>query len=157
MRRFPHLAIVLCLVMSLARLAGQTTTGSIVGTVNDPSGAVISGANITVTNMDTGIAVKAASDSTGNYVVTPLAIGRYSVTVEAAGFKKSVRTDITVNVQDRVRVDIALEVGAVTDTVEVAAAAPLLQTDTSYLGQVVESQRIVDLPLNGRYFTRLAV
>jgi len=79
------------------------------------------------------------------------------VTVEAAGFKKSVRSDITVNVQDRVRVDAALEVGAVTDTVEAAAAAPLLQTDTSYLGQVVDSQRIVDLPLNGRYFTRLAV
>src|SRR5439155_1018198 len=84
-------------------------------------GAVISGANITVNNMDTGIAVKAASDSTGNYVVTPLSVGRYSVTAEAAGFKKSVRTDITVNVQDRVRVDVALEVGAVTDTVKVQA------------------------------------
>jgi hypothetical protein len=157
MRRFDLLTVVLGLVMSLARLGGQTTTGSIVGTVTDPSGAVISGASLTVTNVDTGIAVKATSDATGNYVVTPLSIGRYSVTVEAPGFKRSVRTDITVNVQDRVRVDAALEVGAVTDTVEVAAAAPLLQTDTSYLGQVVESQRIVDLPLNGRYFSRLAI
>src|SRR5882724_3260961 len=157
MRRFHLLAIVLCLITSLTRLGGQTTTGSIVGTVSDPTGAVISAANITVTNINTGIAVKTTSDSTGNYVVTPLSVGRYSVTVEAAGFKKSVRTDITVNVQDRVRVDVALEVGAVTDTVEVTASAPLLQTDTSYLGQVVESQRIVDLPLNGRYFTRLAV
>src|SRR6266480_5953338 len=157
MRRFHVLAIVFSLITALARMGAQTTTGSIVGTVSDPSGAVISGANITVNNMDTGIAVKAASDSTGNYVVTPLSVGRYSVTAEAAGFKKSVRTDITVNVQDRVRVDVALEVGAVTDTVEVQASAPLLQTDTSYLGQVVESQRIVDLPLNGRYFSRLAI
>ncbi|PYT24892.1 MAG: TonB-dependent receptor [Acidobacteria bacterium] len=151
------LALWLCLFAFLAPLSAQTTTGSIVGTVTDPSGAVIAGATVTVTNMDTGIAVKTPSDSTGNYVATPLPVGRYSVTVEAAGFKKSVRSDITVNVQDRVRVDAALEVGAVTDTVEVAAAAPLLQTDTSYLGQVVGSQEIVDLPLNGRYFTRLAV
>src|SRR5436190_6265592 len=157
MRRFHVLAIVFSLITALARMGAQTTTGSIVGTVSDPSGAVISGANITVANIDTGIAVKAMTDSTGNYVVTPLAVGRYSVTVEAAGFKKSVRTDITVNVQDRVRVDVPLEVGAVTDTVEVQASAPLLQTDTSYLGQVVESQRIVDLPLNGRYFSRLAI
>ena len=131
MHRFRFLALVFCLVTVLTRLGGQTTTGSIVGTVSDPSGAVISGANITVNNMDTGIAVKAASDSTGNYVVTPLSVGRYSVTAEAAGFKKSVRTDITVNVQDRVRVDVALEVGAVTDTVEVQASAPLLQTEVA--------------------------
>src|SRR5260370_37995328 len=104
----------------------------------DASGGVIAGASITITNMDTGIAVKTTTDNTGTYVVTPLRVGRYSVAVEAAGFKKSVRSDITVNVQDRVRVDAALEVGAVTDTVEVQASAPLLQTDTSYLGQVVE-------------------
>lgn len=155
MRTF-HVLVVLLSITAIT-LNAQTTTGSIVGTVTDPSGSVIAGASITVTNTGTGIAVRTSTDSAGNYVVTPLAVGRYSVTIEAAGFKKSVRTDITVNVQDRVRVDGALEVGAVTDTVEVAAAAPLLQTDTSYLGQVVESQRIVDLPLNGRYFSRLAV
>src|SRR5262249_39138067 len=129
----------------------------IVGSVTDPSGGVIAGAAITVTNMDTNIAVKATTDSSGNYVVSPLNVGRYAVTVEATGFKRSHRTDIILNVQDRIRVDAALEVGSVTDTVEVAAAAPQLESDTSYLGQVVESQRIVDLPLNGRVFTRLAV
>jgi len=75
MRRFHLLAIVLCLITSLTRLGGQTTTGSIVGTVSDPTGAVISAANITVTNINTGIAVKTTSDSTGNYVVTPLSVG----------------------------------------------------------------------------------
>jgi acyl-coenzyme A thioesterase PaaI-like protein len=155
MTRYLVFGLLLCVVA--IPLAAQTTTGSIVGTISDPSGAVIGGATVTVANMGTGIAVKTTTDNGGNYVVTPLQVGLYSVTVEAAGFKKSVRSDITVNVQDRVRVDAALEVGAVTDTVEVQAAAPLLQTDTSYLGQVVESQRIVDLPLNGRYFSRLAI
>src|SRR5215467_5432088 len=146
-----------CLIVSLAPLAAQTTTGSIVGIVTDPSGATIGAAAVTLTSLDTGIATRTITDSTGNYVGTPLRIGRYSVGVEASGFKMSLRTDITVNVQDRVRVDVALQVGPFTDTVEVVAAAPPLQTDTSYLGQVVESQRIVDLPLNGRYFTRLVV
>ncbi len=157
MQRLHVAGILLCLMFSLAPLDAQTTSGAIVGTVTDPSGAVIGGASITVTNVDTSISVKATTDASGDYVVTPLPIGRYSVTVEASGFKKSVRSDITLNVQDRVRVDAKLEVGAVTDTVEVAAAAPMLETDTSYLGQVVDSQRIEDLPLNGRYFTRLAV
>ena len=138
-------------------LGAQTTSGEIVGTVTDATGGVVAGATITVTNMDTGISVKATTDTSGNYVVTSLGIGRYSVSVEATGFKKSLHNDLTLNVQDRLRVDAALEVGSVNDTVEVAASAPLLETDTSSLGQVVDSQRIVDLPLNGRYFTRLAV
>jgi hypothetical protein len=107
--------------------------------------------------MDTNIAVKATTNASGDYVVTALGVGRYSVTVEASGFKKSLRNDITLNVQDRLRMDAAIELGSVNDVVEVAAAAPILDTDTSYLGDVVEAQRIVDLPLNGRFFTRLAV
>jgi len=157
MRTFHFAGLLLCLVILLAPLCAQTTSGAIVGSVTDPSGAVIGGASITVTNVDTGISVKATTDSSGEYVVTPLSVGHYSVAVEATGFKRSVRTDITLNVQDRLRVDAKLEVGAVTDTVEVQAAAPQLETDTSYLGEVVDSQRIVDLPLNGRFFTRLAV
>ena len=135
----------------------QTTTGSIIGTVVDPSHAAVSSAAVTVTNVDTGIATKTVTDSSGNYVVTPLPVGHYSVTVEAPGFKKSVNAGITLNVQDRIGVNVVLEVGQVSETVEVTAAAPKLQTDTSYLGQVVDSQQIMDLPLNGRFFTRLAV
>jgi len=157
MRTLGVFGLLVCLLGSFVAANAQTTAGSVVGTVTDPSGAVIAAASITVTNVETGIATKTVTDSSGNYVVTPLPVGRYSVTVEASGFKKSVRSDITLNVQDRLRVDVALEVGAVTDTVEVQAAAPVLETDTSYLGQVVDSKRIVDLPLNGRFFTRLAV
>ncbi len=115
------------------------------------------GATVTITNVDTGGTTKTTTDSSGNYVVTPLPVGHYSVTVEAQGFKKSVSGGITLNVQDRLGVNVVLEVGQLTETVEVVGAAPALQTDTSYLGQVVESQKIVDLPLNGRFFTRLAV
>ncbi len=148
--------IVFLCVAGLPALA-QTTTGSIVGTVTDKTGAVVPGASVTITNVDTGITTKTSTDNSGNYVVTPLPVGHYSVTVEAQGFKKSVSGGITLNVQDRIGVNVTLEVGQVTETVEVVGAAPALQTDTSYLGQVVESQKIVDLPLNGRFFTRLAV
>ena len=157
MRKTRLLGLLFCFTCCVLSLRAQTTEGSILGTITDPSGAVIAGAVVTVTNVDTTISEKAVTDATGAYVLTNLHIGRYSVTVEATGFKRSVRSDIVVNVQDRIRVDVALEVGSVSDTVEVAAAAPMLETDTSYLGQVVEGQRIVDLPLNGRFFTRLAV
>ena len=148
-----------CLFLMLVWLpaAAQTTTGSIVGKVTDPTGGVVPNAAVTVTNVDTGISTKTATDSSGNYAVTPLPVGNYSVTVEATGFKKSVNSGITLNVQDRIGVNVTLEVGQVSETVEVTGAAPRLETDTSYLGQVVDSQKIVDLPLNGRFFTRLAV
>jgi hypothetical protein len=144
-------------LLALSVTWAQTTTGSIVGTVTDTSGASVANATVTITNVDTGITNKTITTASGDYVVTPLPVGHYSVTVEAAGFKKSVNGGITLNVQDRIGVNVVLEVGQITETVEVVGAAPSLQTDTSYLGQVVDSQKIVDLPLNGRFFTRLAV
>jgi Carboxypeptidase regulatory-like domain/TonB dependent receptor len=139
------------------RLASQSTTGSIAGTVTDPSGAVIPNATVVVTDLGTNIETRTVTDQSGSYVVTPLAIGRYSVAIEAKGFKRFIDSGITVNVQDRLRVDAVLQIGQAADSIQVEAAAPLLEADTSTLGQVVDSQRIVDLPLNGRFFTRLAV
>ncbi|HJZ95641.1 MAG TPA: carboxypeptidase-like regulatory domain-containing protein, partial [Candidatus Solibacter sp.] len=147
-----------CLLTIPLIAPAQTTTGSIVGTVTDPSGGAVPGAAVTVTNDGTGITViRLTTDSTGTYVATALPPGRYSITVEAPGFKKSANPGINLSVQDRLAVNVSLEVGQVTETVEVASAAQQLQTDSSYLGQVVEAQRIVDLPLNGRFFTRLAM
>jgi hypothetical protein len=157
MRKISFRHVMALYFFSFAPLVAQTTTGSIVGTVTDVSSAAVPGASVTVTNVDTNTTTKTPTDSSGNYVVTPLPVGNYSVAVEAQGFKRSVRSGIPVNVQDRVGVNFVLEVGQLTETVEVAASAPALQTDTSYLGQVVDSQKIVDLPLNGRFFTRLAV
>ena len=110
--------------------SAQTTAGSIIGTVVDPTRAVVSNASVTVTNIDTGIATKTVTDSSGNYVVTPLPVGHYTVTVDAPGFKKSVSAGITLNVQDRIGVNIALEVGQLSETVEVTGAEPKLQDDT---------------------------
>jgi carboxypeptidase family protein/TonB-dependent receptor-like protein len=148
------LAVVLSLPICMI---AQTTTGEIVGAVTDTSNSGVPAAIVTVTNVATNIVAKFTSDATGNYVATPLLIGRYSVAVEAKGFKKSIVPSVSVNVQDRIRVDFQLQVGELAETVQVQSAAPLLEADTSSLGQVVDSQRIVDLPLNGRFFTRLAV
>src|SRR5437867_8675506 len=120
----PKLCRLLVSVIALAYLSAllisaQTTTGSIVGKVSDPTGAVVPNAPVTVTNTDTGISTKTTTDSSGNYVVTPLPVGRYSVAVEAQGFKKSVNSGITLNVQDRIGVNVILEVGQISETVEV--------------------------------------
>ncbi len=128
------------------------------GVVTDPSGNTVLGAEVTVTNEETAIAViRMTTDSSGNYVATALSPGRYSVSVKSAGFKVFVSAGIIVNVQDRIAVNVPMEVGQLSETVEVVGAAQALQTDSSYLGQVVDSQRIVDLPLNGRFFTQLAL
>src|SRR5437899_5718750 len=145
------------LLMMCVPAMAQTTSGSIVGKVTDPTGGVVAAAAVSVININSSIDTKSSSDGSGNFVVTPLPVGSYTVTVEAPGFKKWSSSGITLNVQDRIGLNVVLEVGQVTETVEVVGAAPALQTDTSYLGQVVDSQRIVDLPLNGRFFTRLAV
>jgi hypothetical protein len=150
------LSISVFLALCVFALA-QTNTGAIVGTVTDTSSAVVPNAKVTVRNMDTNLTVKTTTDGSGNFVVTPVLVGRYSVSVEASGFKAEVRSGVTVDVQARVRADFVLQVGAVAETVEVRAANPLLQTDSSYVGQVMDTERIDDLPLNGRYLTRLAV
>jgi hypothetical protein len=150
-------SIAFSLALTVPSGMAQTTTGSIIGLVTDTTGSAVPKAAVTVTRVDTGIATKTTTDISGNYVVTPLQPGPYSVTVEAQGFKKSVSAGIALNVQDRLAVNVTLEVGQITETVEVQGVAAPLQTDTSYLGQVVDSQKIVDLPLNGRFFTRLAV
>ena len=154
---FRLFSIAFGLALTVLSALAQTTTGSIVGLVTDSTGAAVPNASVTVTRVDTGNATKTTTNISGNYVVTPLQPGPYSVTVEAQGFKKSVSAGITLNVQDRLPVNVTLEVGQITETVEVQGTAAPLQTDTSYLGQVVDSQKIVDLPLNGRVFTRLAV
>lgn len=137
-------------------IMSQTTTGSIVGTVTDPNGAAVVQAPVTVVNMGSSTGYKLSTDGAGTYVATSLPVGKYSVAVQSAGFKRAVSSNIVVNVQDRVRLDFHLKLGDTTQSVEVADSAPLLQTDNSYLSQVVGSKPISDLPLNGRYFQRLA-
>jgi hypothetical protein len=135
----------------------QKDTGTIVGVVHDPSGAVVSGAKITVADVERGQNFTAATNESGEYVAGPLHVGRYVVTVEHVGFKKAVSSPVDLSVQDRVAVNVILQVGQVTERVVVTGTAPLLQTETSELGQVVDSQRVANLPLNGRNFAQLAL
>jgi hypothetical protein len=135
---------------------GQADTATIVGTVRDSSGAVIVGGTITVTETDTSTKIVARTDSTGNYVVTPLRIGNYTVAVEAPGFKTETHSGIVLQVQDRLRVDFTMQVGSVNEAVNVQESVPVIETETSALGDVVASQQITDMPLNGRDYTQLA-
>lgn len=153
----PHLVRLLSvfLLVSLCPMQAQQDSGAILGTVFDPGGAVVPGVAVRVINVATNIATAITTDQNGEFVATPLRIGTYRVEAEAAGFKKTVRDGIDLRVQDRLRIDLNLQVGEVTETVEVPGFAPLLQTQTSSVGQVVETKTIVDLPLNGRSYLQL--
>ena len=134
----------------------QVDVGSISGTITDSSGAAISGARVTLTNEDTGIVLTTDSTSSGGYSFAPVKIGRYAVSAEFAGFRTVRQNNVTVDVQQKVVVDITLAPGASRETITVDAAPPVLQTQDAAVGQVIESQAINALPLNGRNFTFLA-
>ena len=145
------LLIGVCAVSLLAAPAGV-----IIGTVRDSSGAVIVGAQVTATHAETNRSRTVTTDSSGNFVLPALPLGAYSVEVTQAGFKQAVTTGIVLQVDQQARVDFEMEVGDTSVSIEVVADAALLVTDTSAVGQVVDNQKIIDLPLNGRNFTQLA-
>ncbi len=149
------LPLSICFSCALA-VYGQVDTGTILGTVHDNTGAVISGARVTVRDEGTSRSQSNTTSSSGEYVFTPLKIGKYTIEVENAGFKKERRTGITVNIQQQVVADFSLSVGDVTNEIEVTAAVPLLQTESGSVGHVIEGKTINDLPLNGRNYTFLA-
>ena len=151
------LAGIMSLVLGcMTPAAAQVASGSIVGAVRDASAAVVVGATVTIRNTETGIARVVKSNSQGEYVVTQLLPGAYTVTVEREGFKKAVQPAFKLDVNQTTRVDITLAVGSVNQSVEVSAAEPLVESQTSSLGQVVEESRVHALPLNGRDFVELA-
>jgi hypothetical protein len=144
---------VLCLGISVT---AQVDTGTIQGTVKDPSGAVVPKARVTLTNKGTGVSLSQEADSDGRYIFTPLKTGLYQVEAEVSGFKKGLRSNIELNIQQQLVVDFTLETGNINQTVEVTAEAPLLQTAESSVGQSVSGKTINNLPLNGRDWTYLA-
>jgi len=148
-------AIATSLVTSVG-LHAQADTGSIQGTIKDQSGAVIPGAEVTLTNEGTNLSVTLTSGADGTYTFSPVKIGVYSVSAVAQGFAKAVQTHLTLDLQQQLVVDLTLKPGAVTQTIEVTGAAPALQTQNASVGQVVDSRAVNDLPLNGRNFTFLA-
>jgi hypothetical protein len=134
----------------------QVDTGAVLGTIKDSSGAVVPGAKVTLTNEGTSLSDNTTAGPDGAYIFTPVKIGAYTVTAEFQGFKKEIRPHIVVNVQDHVLVDFTLVPGSTTQSVEVTAAAPLLQTADASVGQLVGAKQINNLPLNGRNYVFLA-
>ena len=156
-RRLSAFAFVLFLLCLLAApLRAQLSSGSILGAVTDAGGAVIPGVVVTVANPSINLSRTVVTNEDGNFRVDQLPVGTYTVTLEKAGFRKEVRSNVRVDIDQRVRMDAALTTGAVSETVNVTADASLLQRDDSALGQVVEERKIVTLPLNGRNFSQLA-
>ena len=134
----------------------QGQFGQITGVIADPSGSGIVGANVTVSNQQTGVQIKSVTNSDGNYTVTSLVPGVYQVVASKAGFQSLTQTGIQLDVSQTARIDITLQLGQVNQQVEVKASGVLLQTESAAIGNVVPQSGVVDLPLNGRNYLQLA-
>ena len=146
----------LSLWMLLCAWASAQTSGTISGYIKDPTGSVVPNVKVTVTNEGTGATRSATSDDSGFYQVLALISGVYTIEAEAQGFKKFRNTGVVLTSTSNVRADIALEVGQVTEAVEVSAQAALIDTRSSQTSATIDDRRIVDLPLHGRNVFSLA-
>lgn len=149
--------VLLALALLPAAVYSQVGTAELAGSVIDSTGAAVPAAAIKITNKSTGVSRDIMSDANGSYVLTPLQPGVYTITIEKSGFRKLVENNLELQVDQRARLDFTLQVGQVTETLEVAAAAPLLESQSSSIGSVVSQQQVNELPLNGRNFVQLAI
>jgi len=157
LRNWRPLAATLLVALAGIPAAAQKDTGSIAGLVKDASNAVVDGAKVTVTDLDRGTKIVTTTNAQGEYVAGPLKVGRYQVTIEKIGFKKAVAGPVTIDVQERAAVDVALQVGSISESMTITSTSPQLETETSGLGQVQDSHTIETLPLNGRNYAQLAL
>jgi hypothetical protein len=156
LRQLTVLVVVLCGIGAfVSQLSAQSFYGSVVGTVLDNSGAIVPGATITITNKATNEKHTTTSNGTGEFTFVNLVPATYSIQVEMANFKRYVRDAVAVAVNTTSRVEAKLEVGAITETVEVNTAQVLLQTDSGTVSNKVEAQQVQELPLNGRNMMQL--
>ena len=142
--------ILLMLLGAATVMQAQQGRGTIVGTVTDASGAAVPGANIIITNIETNQTFMTTSGEDGNFTTPPLPIGNYTVTSELKGFKRALRSGITLQVDQKAQIDVLMETGEVSEQVEVISQVPLVDTNSATVGKVIENRRVVDLPLNGR-------
>jgi hypothetical protein len=148
-----------CLIFALAgvNVFAQQITGSIRGTVQDPSGAVVQQATVTAKQTETGLTRTATTDHTGAYVLLELPVGHYQLQVEAKGFQTYIQQGITLNVNETATIPVHLDVGAESQQVQVVADAQLIQGTVTSLGKTVSGREVLDLPLDGRNFTQLGL
>ena len=139
----------------VSSLRAQEVNATVVGTVRDASGSVIPKVNVSVRNVATNITHTTASNSVGDYTVGSLIPGEYSITAEFQGFKTEVFTGIVLEVNQTARIDITMQPGMVAQHVEVTGLAPVINTENPEIGAVIEENRVLDLPLNGRNFMEL--
>ena len=147
--------LVVLILLAAAPSFSQATTAQLNGKITDPSGAAVPGASVTVTNVETALTRQTESNDQGNYAAPMLPPGNYRINVVKTGFKPVARTGIQLAVDQNARIDVALEIGSVAETVEVVAATPLIAQDSSALGQVIDNTKIANIPLNGRSPFRL--
>ena len=137
-------------LLTIAPLHSQTTFASITGIVTDSTGSVVPSAQVVATNVETNIAVQAASNESGNYTIAQLQLGSYTVRVNAPGFKGFVATNVTLASRDIRRVDVSLEVGTVDSSIQVTAEAALIETETARISDTKDAYLMKTLPLNTR-------
>jgi hypothetical protein len=145
--------VVLALAYPAGRVLGQAVFGSIVGSVTDSSGAIVPGAKVTITDVGKGVNFETTSNDSGNYEQQHLIVGTYRVRVEAQGFQAYVQEGVVVNADASTQVNAVLQLGAVTQTVEVTAAVPILQTERTDVAQTFSERQVEDLPIYNRNFT----
>lgn len=143
------LAFGFLLLLSSAVAIAQVTTADLVGTIRDSSGGVVPGVTVTLTNQATGVSRSATTGDEGNYIFTSLQPGTYTLAAEATGFSRVERTGVQLQVNQRAQVDLTLAVGR-GETIVIEGTAPLLETQSSVLGSVIQERQVQDLPLNGR-------
>ena len=146
----------LMIFMALPAYA-QFETATVLGTVRDPNGAVLQGAKVTLKNNATGITATTQTDSNGDYLFPSVKIGLYRLTVELQGFSTGAVEQVNVTVEARQRVDVTLQVGTTTEVVTITDQAPLLETESSSKGQVINEKQMVNLPILGRTYSSLAL
>src|SRR5262245_54008008 len=142
--------------ISMRPACPQTTYGAVVGTALDNSGSVVVGAKVTVANQNTGETYSRLTNDVGTYSFPTLIPGVYQIRAEMTGFRPIEIRDIVLQVNQTARFDLNMEIGQVTENVQVVASAPVLAQDTSDVGQVINGRQIVELPLNGRNYMQLA-
>jgi hypothetical protein len=157
MKHLTFVRFFLAVVVFAAGTTAFSQTAQVTGRISDQSGAVIPGAQISVTNPKTGLTRDSVSNNDGYFTIPLLPPGEYRIAVKKDGFKPVVRPDVVLNVEQVARLDFTLEAGAVSDTVTITSDAPIMNTETSSVGQVVDNKTVVTLPLNGRNYAQLAV
>src|ERR1700680_4434904 len=149
--------LLISLILGACLVSAQVTTGTISGIVQDPSGAAIAGAEVTIKNVDTGTTRTLTSDPSGRYTAPDLPLGNYEVQAQHSGFQTEIRSGITLTVGREAVVNLSLRVGQLSDKVVVTGEAPLVESTTPAFSSLVDERTIRDLPLNGRSYDQLAL